>query len=95
MALWKRGPVSLEERALEVEEFERAHRAAVYRLWLRYSPEYLMWFLLGLALMFLAFYTTDTRYAGMAFWGGIGVGDAGMLFTLIRARRDAEKCGLT
>jgi len=39
-------------------------------------------------------HTTDTRYAGLAFWGGLCLGDAGMLSTLIRARHDAERRGL-
>jgi hypothetical protein len=40
-------------------------------------------------------HTTDTRYAGLAFWGGIGLGDAGMLWTLVRVRSEAERIGLT
>jgi hypothetical protein len=48
----------------------------------------------GILLMFWSFHTTDTRYASLCFWGGIGLGDAGMLWTLIRARHDAEKRGL-
>jgi len=39
-------------------------------------------------------HTTDSRYAGAAFWGGLILGDGGMLLTLVRARREAEKLGL-
>jgi hypothetical protein len=63
-------------------------------LYLRYGFEYLVWLIVGLFLLFWSFHTTNSRYAGLAFWGGIGLGDAGMLMTLIRARKDAERCGL-
>jgi hypothetical protein len=92
--LWTRPRPTPDERALELEEFERSRRAATRHLYLRYGPEYVIWLVVGLFLMFWSFHTTDTRYAGLAFWGGIGLGDAGMLFTLIRARGEAERCGL-
>ena len=94
-SVWQRTRPTIEERALEVEDFERYHRASVRRLYLRYGFEYLVWLVVGLFLMFWSFHTTDTRYAGLAFWGGIGLGDGGMLLTLIRARNEAERCGLT
>lgn len=91
---WRRPSQTPEERALEIEAFEKSRRTSIRYLYLRYGPEYLVWLVVGLYLMFWSFHTTDTRYAGLAFWGGIGLGDAGMLFTLIRARYEAERCGL-
>jgi hypothetical protein len=93
-SLWQRPRPTPDERALELEEFERSRRASTRYLYLRYGFEYLIWLIVGLFLMYWSFHTTDTRYAGLAFWGGIGLGDAGMLLTLIRARNEAERCGL-
>ncbi len=63
-------------------------------LYLRFGFEYVVWLVVGLFLLGWSFHTTDTRYAGLAFWGGIGLGDAGMLMTLIRARKEAQRRGL-
>ena len=92
--LWHRPKPTLDERALELERLERETTHQKRALYLRYGGEYAFWFVIGLFLMFWSFHTTDTRYAGLAFWGGIGVGDGGMLFALIRARKEAERCGL-
>ena len=92
--VWQRRKLTMEERAIELEQFERELRAQTRAFWMRYAPEYVVWFVVGIFLMFWSFHTTDTRYAGLSFWGGIGLGDAGMLWTLIRARQDAEKRGL-
>ena len=92
--VWTRPKQSIEERALEIEQFEREVRAQTRYLYLRYGSEYVVWLVVGLFLTGWSLHTTDTRYAGLAFWGGIGLGDAGMLWTLIRARHDAEKLGL-
>ncbi|HEV7387341.1 MAG TPA: hypothetical protein VGN73_01895 [Gemmatimonadaceae bacterium] len=91
---WKRPLPTPEDRALELENFEKARRASTRYLYLRYGSEYLVWFVVGLFLMFWSFHTTDTRYAGLSFWAGIGLGDAGMLASLIRARHEADRCGL-
>lgn len=92
--LWRRPKLTLEARALEIEELEKAIKTQTRSLYLRYGSEYGIWLVVGLYLLFWSFHTTDTRYASLAFWGGIGIGDAGMLWTLIRARHDAEKRGL-
>jgi hypothetical protein len=92
--LWHRRALTLEERALELERLERETRSQKRSLYLRFGFEYLLWFIVGLYLLFWSLRTTDSRYAGLAFLGGIGLGDAGMLMTLIRARKEAERCGL-
>jgi hypothetical protein len=91
---WRRAKPTIEERALEIEELENAVRTQTRSLYLRYGSEFFVWFVVGLYLMFWSFHTTDVRYAGLAFWSGMGVGDAGMLWTLIRGRQDAERRGL-
>jgi hypothetical protein len=93
-SLWRKPVPTQEERALELEEFERSRRSSTRHLYLRYGSEYVVWLIVGLFLMYWSLRTTDTRYAGLAFWGGIGLGDAGMLMTLVRARTAAVKCGL-
>jgi len=92
--LWTRPKLTPEERALEIEQLETENRAQTRRLYLRYGAEYAVWFVVGLYLLYWSMHTTDARYATLAFWGGLGVGDAGMLWTLIRARHDADKRGL-
>ena len=91
---WARHRLTMEERALEIEQLEKEVRAQTRYLFIRYGFEYLVWFVVGLYLLYWSFHTTDTRYAGLAFWGGIGLGDAGMVWSLIRARDDAERRGL-
>jgi hypothetical protein len=86
--------VSIEERALEIERLEIETKSQKRELYLRYGFEYLVWFVVGLFLLFWSFRTTDSRYARLAFWGGIGLGDAGMLVALIRGRKEAERRGL-
>ena len=93
-SIWQRPRPTPEERALELEEFEKTRRESMRSIYLRYGFEYLVWFVVGLFLMFWAFYTTDSRYARLAFWGGIGLGDGGMLTALVRGRNAMERCGL-
>jgi hypothetical protein len=92
--LWHRSVSTLEERAQQIEQLEREMRTQKRRLYLRYGSEYLLWLVVGAFLLFWSFHTTDSRYARLAFWGGIGLGDGGMLLALIRGRNDAERCGL-
>jgi hypothetical protein len=91
---WKRRPLTLEERALEIEQREKEFRRQMRSLYLRYGLEYAVWFSIGLFLLGWSMHTTDSRYAGLAFWGGLILGDGGMILTLVRARHEAEKRGL-
>jgi hypothetical protein len=91
---WHRRPLTLEERALELEQQEKELRRRTRFLYLRFGLEYAVWFSVGVFLLGWSLHTTDSRYAGLAFWGGLGLGDAGMLVTLIRARREVSKLGL-
>ena len=91
---WKRQPLTPDERAIELEQFERDVQKQKRLLYLRYGFEYTVWFIVGIFLLGWSLHTTDTRYAGLAFWGGIALGDAGMLWALVRARHEAERLGL-
>jgi len=91
---WHRPPLSPEERALEIERLEKETKSQKRALYLRYGFEYLVWFVVGIFLLFWSFRTTDSRYARLAFWGGIGLGDAGMLMALIRGRKEGERKGI-
>lgn len=91
---WNRRPPTLEERALEIEQREKEFRRQTRSLYLRYGLEYAVWFSIGLFLLGWSMHTTDSRYAGLAFWGGLILGDGGMILTLVRARHEAEKRGL-
>jgi hypothetical protein len=52
-----------------------------------------VWSMLGLFLLGWSFHTSDDRYARPAFYGGIIVGNAGIIFTLLRAYRRGEQRG--
>jgi hypothetical protein len=74
--------------AAEIEA-ERARRRelGLAALWC------VVWSLLGLFLLGWSFHTSDDRYARPAFYGGIIVGNAGIIFTLLRAYRRGEQRG--
>ena len=51
------------------------------------------WCILGLGFIALSFHLTDGVTAEALFWVGLGVGNAGMIFTLLAAYRRGEKRG--
>lgn len=51
------------------------------------------WCLAGLGLVALSFHLTDETWAEASFWTGLGVGNTGMIFTLLGAYRRGEKRG--
>ncbi|HEV7839562.1 MAG TPA: hypothetical protein VGO75_15945, partial [Gemmatimonadaceae bacterium] len=81
---WVRPVPTSEQRAREIEELEHADRQMRRHAYARFGLEYLIWFALGLAMMFWSFRTGDARIANPLFWGGMIVGDAGMLMVLVR-----------
>ena len=52
-----------------------------------------LWSGLGMFLVGWAFHTTNSYYGHIAFWLGLGVGNGGVLFTLVGAWRKAEARG--
>ena len=51
------------------------------------------WCLLGLGFIALSFRLTDVTIAEALFWSGLGIGNAGIIFTLLGAYRRGEKRG--
>jgi hypothetical protein len=51
------------------------------------------WCVLGLGFIAWSVHTTDDTWGHIAFWGGLGLGDAGIVFTLLAAYRRGEKRG--
>lgn len=83
----------LEERA---ERHEREHRGAERdrrRDALRTAALCLMWSIAGIGLLGTSFHLEDGGYARIAYFGGIAVGNGGIIFTLVAAYRRGEKRG--
>jgi hypothetical protein len=78
-------------RAREVAELE-AERVRRWDL-IRTGALCVAWMLFGLYLLGFSFHTTDDRYARPAFYAGVIVGNAGIVFTLLRAYRRGEQRG--
>jgi hypothetical protein len=74
--------------AAEVEA-ERVRR----RDMIRTGALCVMWMLIGLYLLGWSMHTSDDRYARPAFYGGVIIGNAGIIFTLLRAYRRGEERG--
>ena len=53
----------------------------------------LAWSILGIALILWSAHTINGVYGWIAFFAGVGIGNAGILFTLIGAYRRGEKRG--
>ena len=51
------------------------------------------WMLVGLYLLGWSVHTTDDRYGWLAFYSGLIVGNAGIVFTLLAAYRRGEQRG--
>jgi hypothetical protein len=53
----------------------------------------LVWTALGLALVLYSFHVQEPTMGRLAFWGGLGVGNGGVVFTILEAYRRGEKRG--
>ena len=53
----------------------------------------LLWSAAGIFLLSWSVHTTDKTLGTAAFWTGLGVGNAGIIFTLLAAYRRGEKRG--
>ena len=51
------------------------------------------WCALGIFLVLWSAHTTDLTLGKMAFWGGIGIGNGGIVFTLLAIWRRGERRG--
>ena len=70
-------------------EAERARRWELVRA----AILCLVWMLLGLYLLGWSFHTDDYLYGRIAFFGGVIVGNGGIIFTLMNTYRRLEKRG--
>ena len=53
----------------------------------------IMWMMIGLYLLGWSMHTTDEHYGRIAFYSGVIVGNAGILYTLLDCYRRLEKRG--
>ena len=53
----------------------------------------LMWMALGVFCLLWSFHTTDQAYGRAAFYAGLGIGNGGIIFTLLGFYRRGEKRG--
>jgi hypothetical protein len=53
----------------------------------------LAWSAIGIVLILWSARTRDEVWAPIAFWGGLGTGNAGVIFTLLDAYRRGERRG--
>jgi len=53
----------------------------------------LLWAALGIFLLMWSAHTTSLTYGRIAFWGGLGIGNGGVLFTLVAAYARGERRG--
>ena len=83
----------LEEQARRrADENELAQRDAI-RDYLRTALACVMWSAFGIFLVLWSFHTTDMTLGKAAFSAGLGIGNGGIIFTLLGAYRRGEKRG--
>ncbi len=71
-----------EERAAELAETEREVHRQIRWVYARAAVLCLVWMVVGLALVGWAVSTTDESSGLIAFWGGLLIGNVGILATL-------------
>ncbi|HJU90665.1 MAG TPA: hypothetical protein VJ672_14840 [Gemmatimonadaceae bacterium] len=76
-------------RQAESEQAERDR----FRDFVRSGVMCLGWSILGIALILWSAHTRDSIYGWIAFFAGLGIGNGGILFTLMGAYRRGEKRG--
>lgn len=57
------------------------------------SLQCLAWSAVGIALVLWSAHTTSLTYGRMAFFAGLGIGNGGIIFTLLAAYRRGERRG--
>ena len=89
-------PIPLELREELARRRDAEHQQArrdTRRDYIRTALVCWAWCILGLAFIALSFHLTDMTIAEGFFWTGLGVGNAGMIFTLLGAYRRGEQRG--
>jgi hypothetical protein len=82
-----------EEIARQREAAEVETRRAVRWTLVRCGLACIGWMLVGLYLIGWALHTTDEHYGRIAYYGGVIVGNAGILYTLLATYRRLEQRG--
>ena len=81
----------------ELEQRRRAEHGEASRdtMWdfIRAALECWVWLCLGVGLIAWSIHTTSQRYAGIAFWAGLAVGNGGIIFTILGLYRRGESRG--
>ena len=83
----------LEEIGRQREAAERETRRSVRWALVRCGALCVGWTLVGLYLLGWSVHTTDEHYGRIAFYSGVIVGNAGILYTLLATYRRLEKRG--
>ncbi len=81
-----------EIQARSIEESQAASRDAVRDLALT-ALACLAWALAGIACIAWSAHTSNLLYGRMAFFTGVGLGNGGVIFTLLAAYRRGERRG--
>lgn len=83
----------LKQMATDRRESELAAGKDRRRALVQTSLACLGWMALGLALIGWSMHTTNTRYAAVAFWTGLVLGNGGIIHALLAAYRQGERRG--
>jgi hypothetical protein len=83
----------LVEMARTRDAAERAAERAVRGALIRAGLLCIAWMLVGLYFLAWSMHTTNEHYGRVAFYGGLIVGNAGILYTLLNTYRRLEKRG--
>jgi hypothetical protein len=82
-----------EERARQMRASGRDADRERWRDLIFTSARCFGWMLVGLALLESAYHTSDAKLGMVFWWGGITVGNAGVLVTVFRAFRRGQNRG--
>src|ERR687886_2549700 len=82
-----------EEMAARYAEYAHAAERDKRRDLARTALLCLAWSALGIVSILWSAHTTSHLFGRIAFWGGVGVGNGGVIFTLLAAYRRGEKRG--
>jgi hypothetical protein len=85
-------PLQDELSVRRAEESERAGRDRAHAV-VRAALACVGWALAGLFCLAWSAHTTDVKLGRIAFWGGLLIGNGGVMFTLIRASLRGERRG--
>ena len=83
----------LDDLAARRETESRSAERDKWRDIISTSLQCLAWAAAGIALILWSAHTTDITYGKAAFFAGLGIGNGGIIFTLLAAYRRGERRG--